>query len=830
MAPKAKKAAPAAEVEDKKRKAEDKPAEEPAEKKPAKEEDVEQEKDALADKRPTLKTSVGFNAADTTLNVVPTSGGKVLMSINEGGMQYLIASARANVGIKSGRYMYEIKTIETLNPAEFHQQPRMKVNGSRQVVRVGFSTSASPTFLGDGEAFVYFDSDGFFAAGKSRTKSGAPFSRDQVMGIVLNLDEKSANANTVSLFRDGKRVSKPQPLPDDLKGKTLFPHISYRNVTVQVNMGPQSISKTAMPFSCRMIQDAATADSEEAKTKSAGKCEVVFPVAFPDEGTFEWLDGFLESHPGYVELSDRALQNWAQSSGLAKPRGGFGSSLDKPSFAYGLPSMEDMSLQRVVKAVAGILPRNYVVMEVKSNLIKEERGELLKGFSPASFKKVAHVVMGEPKADWKKKVHKKILEAKQDRATRDWNTKKTLKEQKKAQAAKAKELAQKRKEQEEVRKKALAEVRAKKEEELKKKAEDSDEKVAEAAKKELEKLEEDKKKEAEKEKEKAEAEAKKEEEEAKKAEEMEVDDLGDEPPKAELSEEEKKLWHQPKLAVFDVAPGVLSKAFDKFSLPEKEEGFDELKYDWQPAGKAGDYLKEWILKTKATTRIDDLQPSQYFKDKQAAWTKQVAEWKTKQGAFKKPANAKDTKQVDLEEVKNVADIGGGEPLFQNFGPEDWALLGLRHELVLLQDAFVKDVNDPDRTTIPENHFAFYYSKYYGKQLLPKMFDHSKLSDLLDMVKDTAVLEDSKLVMKTSADADDFAALVKSTEARRRERQRRIEAGDETVKLKFNATLANPPAGVTMPGPVTAATAATTAATGAKGGWNQGKGAGKFGKK
>ena len=29
------------------------------------------------------------------------------MALSEGGMQYLIASARANVGLKAGRYMYE---------------------------------------------------------------------------------------------------------------------------------------------------------------------------------------------------------------------------------------------------------------------------------------------------------------------------------------------------------------------------------------------------------------------------------------------------------------------------------------------------------------------------------------------------------------------------------------------------------------------------------------------------------------------------------------------------------------------------------------------------
>ncbi|CAL1135319.1 unnamed protein product [Cladocopium goreaui] len=48
-----------------------------------------------------------------------------------------------------------------------------------------------------------------------------------------------------------------------------------------------------------------------------GKYEVIFPVAVPDEGTFDWLDEFLEKNPQYVELSDRAIIKWAEKSGIS---------------------------------------------------------------------------------------------------------------------------------------------------------------------------------------------------------------------------------------------------------------------------------------------------------------------------------------------------------------------------------------------------------------------------------------------------------------------------------------------------------------------------------
>merc|ERR1712187_963453 len=96
--------------------------------------------------------------------------------------------------------------------------------------------------------------------------------------VLLNLDSKSPNANTVSLFKDGKRVSEPQPLPDSLKGKTLFPTVTYRNVTLDVNFGP--VPQCPLPFKCLMMSDAAKEDVEVSKLKEPkdGKYEVIYPV------------------------------------------------------------------------------------------------------------------------------------------------------------------------------------------------------------------------------------------------------------------------------------------------------------------------------------------------------------------------------------------------------------------------------------------------------------------------------------------------------------------------------------------------------------------------
>ena len=58
------------------------------------------------------------------------------------------------------------------------------------------------------------------------------------MGLLVKLYSANPNANIGSLLRDGARVSEPHPLPGELEDKPLFPSVTYRIVTVQVNYGP----------------------------------------------------------------------------------------------------------------------------------------------------------------------------------------------------------------------------------------------------------------------------------------------------------------------------------------------------------------------------------------------------------------------------------------------------------------------------------------------------------------------------------------------------------------------------------------------------------------
>merc|ERR1712060_969093 len=239
-----------------------------------------------------------------------------------------------------------------------------------------------------------------------------------------------------------------------------------------------------------------------------GKFDVLFPVGFPDEGTFSWLDGFLEKNPQYVEISDRAIQNWIIKSGMRKQyQNGKWNSNDKPEYCFGLGYVDDQSIRKGIMNMAPLVPRHYLIMEVKENLVAADRKANLQRFNVPHFKKIAKVVVGEPDKEYKDKTYAQLLADKQAKADRDFKAANLEKERKKAIAKRQKEIkakqeaaqaeAKKRREAAEAKRKEILEAAAKKKKEAeeKNKAEEAAKKAAEAGedKKEEEKKDEDKK-------------------------------------------------------------------------------------------------------------------------------------------------------------------------------------------------------------------------------------------------------------------------------------------------------------------------------------------------
>lgn len=375
------------------------------------------------------------------------------------------------------------------------------------------------------EQSICFDSAGSFWSNGKASHGGKALQSDTVASVLLNLDEKSPNFNTVSLFRDGHRVTQPHALPDALKGKALFPTVAFKNLTVHVNFGAHALEP--LPFKCHMIQEASTKDAVVVAppVPKDGKFDVVLPVGMPDEGTFAWLDMFHKQNPGYTELSNRALLAWAQKSGLHRQNGWNAFSCnDKPETHLNCGPLDDGTVIRYIKDFAVMQGRNYVVMEVRGNLIAEEREKLLKKFSASCFRKMALVQIGDPDAAFKKKTREVMLQKKQEKSDKDFRTGIENEKRKREAARKKRQTEILRKRSEKEAKKKLKEARKK----------------AEATKREAAK----KKAEAEGKEPPAEEPAEISEEEPEEVEEPEVEEpeVKDEtPPTVELDEDEKKL-------------------------------------------------------------------------------------------------------------------------------------------------------------------------------------------------------------------------------------------------------------------------------------------------
>merc|ERR1712048_589590 len=269
------------------------------------------------------------------------------------------------------------------------------------------------------------------------------------------------NAQTVTFFKNGQRLATPQALPESLHGKVLYPAITYRNVCLHYNFGPEPIAP--LPFKCRMWQDAALKDvsvTPPCPAPKDGKYDVLFPVFLPDEGPYDWLDMYLKKNPQYVELSDRSLLKWAELSGISRQRG-YGKdsyqSNDKPGMGFGLPVMEKFKVKDAFQNIIALQPRHFIVMEVRDNLVEDLRKQLSGEFPSHIFKKIAVVAMGEPPKTFRDNGKQLWLKEKQLALDAEWKKKVAEHEKKKVMKQKAKELERKKKEDEKKRKKMVEE-------------------------------------------------------------------------------------------------------------------------------------------------------------------------------------------------------------------------------------------------------------------------------------------------------------------------------------------------------------------------------------
>jgi hypothetical protein len=256
------------------------------------------------------------------------------------------------------------------------------------------------------------------------------------------------------------------------------------------------------------------------------------------------------------------------------------------------------------------------------------------------------------------------------------------------------------------------------------------------------------------------------------------------------------VWFLPAGALPDVSDGVVSRSYSKFALPAEDEGFSKIDFQWLARGPAEEYLKKWVFERKATTLVEDLEPGEWFTGKLKAWHTIRSEVQKRHMEFSKKrkeapevdaAASFDIKGMTIEDIHNVD--AKGTPIYANFKYEDWILLAWRYEMHLLVHAFATDVNDPDRPGIPEEHLKHYYKTYFKNTLDPSKLGVDSVEKIFKVLKMSALqLADkggkSKILTCELGKETPLKDFIVEVETYRRNRLRRIDAGDESAQLKF----------------------------------------------
>merc|ERR1712187_1057699 len=128
----------------------------------------------------------------------------------------------------------------------------------------------------------------------------------------------------------------------------------------------------------------------------------------------------------------------------------------------------EQNYSKMMQVIAASCPRDFVVMELKSNLIKEEREKLLAKFPSFMFKKVACVAIGAPADSFTKYNEKLMLAEKQAKSDIEFKALKAKERQQKLMEKKKKEIEKQKKKDEKIKAKKLKEAQKKLDEQKKK--------------------------------------------------------------------------------------------------------------------------------------------------------------------------------------------------------------------------------------------------------------------------------------------------------------------------------------------------------------------------
>ncbi|EAR93035.2 SPRY domain protein (macronuclear) [Tetrahymena thermophila SB210] len=180
--------------------------------------------------------------SDFELNI--NEEGNIVRSCQSAGFQLLMKQAKANYGIRSGRFMFEIKIIRYLDPEEFkgfnalakNQIINDSLKESKHLVRVGWSTqyAKTSTALGvDYDSCGYENSGTRYYAGNYK-KYGETFGPGDVIRCCIDLEGQN---KSFSFYKNGQFQGIAYRISNKQNDKAYFPSVNIRNAEIMFNFG-----------------------------------------------------------------------------------------------------------------------------------------------------------------------------------------------------------------------------------------------------------------------------------------------------------------------------------------------------------------------------------------------------------------------------------------------------------------------------------------------------------------------------------------------------------------------------------------------------------------
>lgn len=281
------------------------------------------------------------------------------------------------------------------------------------------------------------------------------------------------------------------------------------------------------------------------------------------------------------------MAEWSVLSGLARGSKSNSSkaSRDKPDVTVGVPGVDDGVARHVLLFSATSQRRRFLVMQMQDNLSKEHREDTLKRFRHPRFRKSAVVLVGQAPQELRQYAIKKKLQEKQEKADQEMLVK--------VQGEIRQRIT-------EARKRNLQRQMKKAELEKKRKLQcDAGETIQKDAGMEEDEVDEDLN--------------------------LVIPDHVSANP-VTLTEAEKRACFQSRNGIPDLATTVVNTGSSGFSLPSEDEAFDSIRFEWLRGPEAATHLQQWIRDRKMTTRVEDLQPSEWFRTQWVAWQKDLKRW------------------------------------------------------------------------------------------------------------------------------------------------------------------------------------------------------------